>query len=292
MEAKFIKIETPKHLVLNGFIFGPKKNKIIFIFLHGLSGSLFSRITLMEKMTSSGATVMTFNNRGHGLINQFRKINPHKPEEYNSVAIGKAHEVFEECVDDIDGAINLARKEGYKKIVLVGHSTGCNKISYYLSKKSPDDIIGGILLAPMSDYADFIKFTDGKIAKTITEEAKKLVVAGKHHELLSDQIYPYYADAQRFLSLYTPNSNEEIFSYAVPAKKPTILLKIKKPLLVVLAGNDQFSDRPMTEIFNWFKETLNNKIAQVIMIKKSLHGFAGYETKLKNEIFNWTKNLK
>ncbi|MFA6513934.1 MAG: alpha/beta fold hydrolase [Patescibacteria group bacterium] len=292
MEARVIKIITPKNIALHGFIFSSKRVKTIYIFLHGLSGNLFSRIALAEKMVADGATVMVFNNRGFGLINQFRKINPRQPDEYESLVIGQAHEVFEDCVDDIDGAINTALNLGYKKVILVGHSTGCNKAAYYLSQKNPTCITGAILLAPMSDYADGIKFTDPKIFNRALKEAKRLIAAGKPGALLPADYWSRPIDAQRFISLFTPESKEEMFSYAVPDKKPIILQKIKKPFLVVLAGEDQFTDRPMKDVFAWFKKALIGKQAGPLMIKKSLHSFTGYEAKVKNIIFDFVKKLK
>jgi len=290
MEAKSIKIITPKNILLQGFIFGSRRVKTIYILVHGLSGNLFSRLTLVEKMVADGATVMVFNNRGHGLINQFRKINPRQPDIYDSLVIGEAHEVFTDCLDDIDGAIKTAQEIGYQKIILMGHSTGCNKIAYYLSKKNSDCIQSAILLAPMSDYAHAVKFIEAKIFQLALKTARKLVANKKAQALLPEKYWSRPISAQRFLSLFTPESIEEIFSYAVPAKKPQILQKIKKPFLVVLAGNDEFTDRPMTEVFVWFKKVLINKNAELLMIKKSLHGFSGQEAKLKNIIFKFVKN--
>jgi alpha-beta hydrolase superfamily lysophospholipase len=291
MEAKNIKIITPQKIVLQGFIFGSQKVKTIYILLHGLGGNLFSRLELVEKMTASGAAVMVFNNRGSGLINKFRKINPHQSDVYDSLIIGETHEIFTECIDDIDGAIKTALDNGYRKIILVGHSTGCNKAAYYLSKKNPVSIKGAILLAPMSDYADAVKFTEPKVFQRALKTARKLVADGKPQALLPEKYWSRPISAQRFLSLFTPESTEEIFSYAVPSKQPQILQKIKKPFLVVLAGEDQFTDRPMTEVFAWFKQTLINKNAKVLMIKKSPHGFLGQEAKLKNLIFKFVKSL-
>ncbi|HZJ41090.1 MAG TPA: alpha/beta fold hydrolase [Candidatus Saccharimonadales bacterium] len=291
MEAKNIKIITPQKIILQGFIFGSRRVKTIYILLHGLSGNLFSRLELVEKMTADGAAVMVFNNRGHGLINQFRKINPRQSDIYDSLIIGEAHEAFADCIDDIDGAINTALDNGYRKIILLGHSTGCNKIAYYLSKKNPASVLGAILLAPMSDYADAIKFTEPKIFQRALKTARKLVADGKSQTLLPEKYWSRPISAQRFLSLFTPESVEEMFSYAVPNKKSQILQKIKKPFLVVLAGADQFTDRPMMEVLAWFKKVLINKNTELLMIKKSLHSFSGQETKLKNLIFKFVKSL-
>ena len=41
---------------------------------------------------------------------------------------GTRYEIFEESIYDIDGAVDKAINLGYKRIVLLGHSYGCNKI--------------------------------------------------------------------------------------------------------------------------------------------------------------------
>lgn len=285
MEGNTQKIITPKKFVLNGVIFGPKKPKNIFIYVHGLTGSLFSHISLFEKIVDKDSAVLAFNNRGSGVITPIKRLCSNK-KGYKIVSIGMIREVFTDCVDDIEGAVMCAKSFGAKNIFLMGHSTGCQKSVYYLAKKQTSPVKGAILLAPMSDYADAVAFTDKKVFVSAVSCARKMVKAGQGHEFMPQDIWPRLIEAQRFLSLNTPDSVEEIFTYA-SHQNPKILQKVKKPLLTILAENDDCRDRPIKEIASWFGENMINKKCQTKIVKKSLHGFSGYEEELSGLIKEW-----
>ena len=290
MEATVINIQTPKRIMLDGFIFGPKKAKIIYIFLHGLGGGLFSRIDLMEKLITPDVAVMAFNNRGYGLVNRFKKVKNVENGDYDSVMGGSARENFTDCIDDIKGAIAAAKEKGYKKIILVGHSTGSNKVAYYLSKNFKDEVIGAILLAPMSDYAFLKKSVSSESLKKAERFARKLLNQNQGDKFLPEKIWPQVISAERFLSLFTSDSKEEIFSYA-SGKRSDVLQKIKKPILIILAQNDDYADRGMDEIYKWFKKETPPDYTSVVMLKNSLHSFRGQESTLKKEIIKWLKGV-
>jgi len=281
--CKVIQIETPKKCILDGLLLGPKKIKTVFIFIHGLGGSLFSQMKLANSLISKNHSVIVFNNKGFGTINKIKKINKKNDKGYENITGGFAHEVFTDCVDDIDGAVNYALKIGAKEIVLVGHSTGCQKSVYYLSKRKKSKVSGAVLLAPMSDFAHMIASTETKKYKQLIATAKSMVKNNKSSELMPSNLCPLPIDAQRFLSLFTSESQEEIFSYA-SKKEPKILKSIKKPLLIILAGNDEYMDRPMTEIFSWFKNVLAGKESEVKIINKAPHNFIGHVLDLKKII--------
>ena len=82
---------------------------------------------------------------------------------------------------------------------------------------------------------------------------------GKMHKLLPPEIWPNLHDAQRFLSLFTPESKEEIFCYATPSRRPAALQKTSVPILLIFAEKDEHLDRPLIEIIKWFEENLINK---------------------------------
>ena len=91
-------------------------------------------------------------------------------------------------------------------------------------------------------------------------------------------------DAQRFLSLYTPDSVEEMFTYAQPKKNPRIFKSVRIPTLVVLAGEDEFADRPADEIAAWFQNHSRSKRFQSVIIPGVQHGFRGAERQVAQEI--------
>ncbi|NTV41183.1 MAG: alpha/beta fold hydrolase [Candidatus Moranbacteria bacterium] len=289
MENKVIKFETPKKFLLNGMFFGSEKAENIFICLHGLGANLFSQVELAKKIADKKNSVLVFNNRGNGIISRIHQFDK-KNKKYISREIGMAHEVFTDCVDDIEGAVQYAKTLGDKNIFLLGHSTGCQKSVYYLAKNQKTAIKGVLLLAPMSDFADTFAFTDRKLYNKAVSFANKLVAEKRQHELLPEKIWPSTIDAQRFLSLFTADSVEEIFSYA-SNRNPKLLQSVKLPKLIVLAENDEYRDREISKIADWFKENLQENKAEIITIKNAPHNFQEHIDELAKVVKTWVEKL-
>jgi acetyl esterase/lipase len=257
--------------------------------IHGLGGNLLSMNTLTERLVSDSCCVLHFSNRGHDIISRVKKIDNRKKSGKTSFYGGAAHEVFTDCVDDIQGAIEFARSNGAKKIFLIGHSTGCQKITYFLSKKSSLSYITGvILISPLSDFAGSIN----KMGIATYEQLLKLSITyiqmGTPHTLLPDTLSPEPIDAQRFLSLYTPMSEEEIFSY-VDSSRPSLFSKIHYPLLVLFGEHDEFADRPIGDIVSWFDTHHNSIQYQSTIIKGADHGLTDKEKEAIAKITAWEK---
>ena len=278
-----VEIVTPKKFLLNGLWFGPKKPKNAIIWIHGLGSSAFSKLDIAEKIADTNTTVLTFNNRGHDTVTRVLQLSGKKKTK--KILAGAAHEVFTDCVDDIQGAIACAKKQGAKRIYLAGHSTGSQKSAYFAAKRSKD-VDGIILLAPMSDYAGAVH-VDANAVTRGASAARKLVKAGKEHIIVPG----WWMDAQRFLSLHTPDSVEEIFSYANPGKKPTTYQSVKVPLLVLLPEEDEYRDRPMDEIAAWFKLYQRSRSFAISIFPKAEHSFPGFESEVAQTIKQWISAL-
>lgn len=277
-KCEIVEIITPKKIVLNGLWFGPIQAKVGFIFIPGLGGNVFSKLDLLAWLASSHFSVLSLNTRGHDKVVKIQKIDKRTIKGYYSINGGSAHEVFTECKDDIAGAVKFLLSRKIKNIYLIGHSTGCQKSVYYLAKgKFKEKVQGAILLCPISDYASAVKEYGKKKLKKVASIARQMVRTGRSHNILPLNLWPGYVDAQRFLSLYTSNTPEEIFSYIDPDKKPYSLLKVKQPLLIILAGQDQYQDRPAKQIANWFDKYINHPRSQVKIFTKANHSLVGYE---------------
>ena len=77
--------------------------------------------------------------------------------------------LYDEVAPRINAAINYLKEEGYKKIVLIGHSQGSTMGTYYLSQNQPD-ILGFIGLS-MPDLTD-----DARMKPTVSLSKIKLPV--------------------------------------------------------------------------------------------------------------------
>lgn len=290
MSSQIVDFITPEKVLLTGIHIGNPKSDTCYIFIHGLGGSVFSNRELADLLVSEDSSVLLFNNRGHDLISRIKKIDKRKKKGTISFTGGAAHEVFTDCVDDIAGAVQFALSQGAKKIILVGHSTGSQKAIYYLSKNNNQKRIhGAVLLSALSDFAGIMHTIPVEDYKNLLKISEALVMQGTPHQLLPTTVWPALADAQRFLSLATPMSEEEIFSYYDPNKK-SIFSSITTPTLVLLGDADEYSDRPMSEIKAWFDTHQKAVQYQSKIIKDGDHGFSGKEQEVAKLIKNFHKS--
>lgn len=283
-----VELVTPKKFVLNGLWLGPARARRVVIWVHGLGSSMFSKLGIADHLVSRDMAVLVFNNRGHDKVSYVAKV-----KGKTSVRGGAAHEVFTDCADDIQGAINCAKKAGARDIYLAGHSTGCQKSMYWASTKGRG-VKGVILLAPMSDYAAEIMISGKKKVVATAATARALVKKGKGNQLLPEHVWgwPLIADAQRFLSLYTPDSTEEVFLYSQPEKNPRIVRSVRIPTLVLLAEKDEYGDRPAKKIAEWFTQHIKARKSHVSVIPDVTHSFKGGERNVARVMRKWMDTLQ
>ncbi len=280
--AHVVQIVTPKRYLLNGLWFGPKKARNVIVWVHGLSSSVFGKASVIDSLVDDQTAILVFNNRGHDKVSSITNSKGLR------MLAGAAHEVFTDCVDDIDGAIRFAQKQGIRNVYIAGTSTGAQKSVYWAHKKGRG-VKGIILLAPISDYSAECKSIGKKRLKRIEKIAHAYVKAGKKHELLPTRSlgWSLIIDAQRFLSLYTGDSDEETFSYWNAQKKPRALPNVKIPILVLLAQKDEYADRPASKIGEWFMKWLYT--GHVVVIPKVKHSFKGGEKEVSQVIRDFMK---
>lgn len=293
MNCNVISIVTPKRYVLKGLWFGGEKAKKAIVFIHGLTSSAFSHHEYLTSLANDNTAVIFFGNRGGEVIAKFHRIDKRRKTGYVSEFIGEAHEIFTDCVDDIQGLVNFLNDKNIKEIFLVGHSTGCQKAIYYLSQPRKQKFIkGAILLCPISDWAYAKKHDKPEMIKKVTEYAQQLVKRHRPHDLLPQDLYPETMDAQRFLSLYTPESIEnQIFPYFDPKQKPKILRSIKIPLLIVFAEKDEYRDRPTKKLIKWFEKRGRNRKFTLVSVSNATHGFTDQEIEVSKHIDSWISKL-
>ena len=282
-------IETPKKFKLNGVWYGPKKAKRVVILVHGLGGNMLNSVASLfaSVLTNTETAVLSFNNRGHGLVSKAYKSAPKTKKGYVRITAGSVHEVFEDCVDDIDGAVQYARAHGAKEVYLAGHSTGCQKSVYWAFKRKSSGVKGIILLAPISYYAGMRMEAGDKAINKALAVARKLVAEKKDHHLLPTNVWSAMIDAQRFVSLYSKEGNEEIFPYWDDKRIPKALRSVKVPILAVLAEDDEYADRPASEMQEWFIRQIYT--GEVVVIPKVAHSFHGGEKAAAKQIAAFMK---
>lgn len=149
-------VKTSDGITLVGALAAPKRRtKTAALWVHGLTGSFYSntgRLSAIAAALNKGDIALaSFNTRGHDIATDFRKSKG--KVKGKTLIAGGSFEKFTDCVKDLKAIIQFLRREGYKNIYLVGHSTGANKVLYYLARTNDRRVKGLALVGPMSDMA-------------------------------------------------------------------------------------------------------------------------------------------
>lgn len=183
-------------------------------------------------------------------------------------------EVFNDCILDIDGAINFVKEKGYSDIILEGHSYGCNKISYYYNKKKDKSISKIVLLAPCDIPQECVKWLSKEELEKAKKESTRLVNEGKENELIDFSVNAngkiaagtYYND-------FLPNGENDFIRYSEGINgRSKVLNDIDIPVLVAFGDEDECV---LTQDMEIVKGYLNNNIKEcnIQIIKGADHSY-------------------
>ena len=178
--------------------FESKEKDLCVICIHGMCGTIIDNYfaTVWGKLLSEKNIGFIYeHNRGHSIENDIVM------KDGTFKRYGCMYEIFEDCIYDIDLAIETARVKGYKRIILLGHSYGCNKVIYYYYKKRPD--ILGIILASAPDMIGSHLSVQADDYKELLKEAKENIDNNEPTKLLNKMIEDYmYMSSQTYYNWY------------------------------------------------------------------------------------------
>jgi pimeloyl-ACP methyl ester carboxylesterase len=293
MLFELAEVETGDGVFLQGLISVPKEKKLAVIYVHGLGGDFYGSPrkvrAIAEECLRKGFGFFTFNNRGSGTIGGVKRADRKNPKGYGYVKSGRCYERFEECILDIGAFVKEAKRRGYRKIVLVGHSTGANKVVYYLSRKPDRSVIRAVLTGPVSDVPSQ-EMQSGKKYKKLVSLARKMVSGRKGDELMPRKAPGWPISAQRFLSLSVPGSAEDIFQYHMKNPKYRAIRKIRIPVLAVLGGEDEWATMKPGFILESYRQA--NQMIESAIIEDALHSFNGREELLAKVVCGWLSETR
>jgi pimeloyl-ACP methyl ester carboxylesterase len=256
---------------LDGFwVTGRSRSRTLLLFVHGMGGNFYRSVSKKEMLLQApraGVDVLSFNNRG------------------NEKDV--ATEIFTDCVHDLDAAVAFGLQHGYRQIVLLGHSTGCQKITYYQARRRHPRVAALVLAAIGDDYAiarrDLGRRYDAQLAR-----ARALIKAGRGETIMTAKGCLHFA-AHRFLSVADPRQPEaEIFNLAGPLRT---FRKITCPTLAVLPAQEEFACLPVAEMSARLRAAARARPFDTVLIPDADHGFKGREIETTGVILDWLKSV-
>lgn len=280
------RIKTRDGITLDGVYIKPRrKGKTALIWIHGLTSAFYFSQPLVKELSSrcqkEGIGYFKFNTRGHDIA--VRGQGRHQ-------LLGTMYEQFEDCVSDVRAMTQCAKRMGYRKIILAGHSTGANKVVYYLCKTGDRSVKGAALIGAANDISAEIERVGKKEFEKTMRRARTLV---RKNPLAIFTSRGYIFTARRALSLFTPGAAEDVFTYYNPKAAWKELKSIHAPLAVIFGSRDETLDRPAKKIIEIFRShAASTKSFTGAIIKGAGHSFLKKEKELSRVILQEIKKWR
>lgn len=141
-----------------------------------------------------------------------------------------------DALNEIDFWLGWLKKNGAKRVTLMGHSRGGNQTAWYAAERDNDLIKNVVLIAPATGEQQSAKNYEKKYGKSmapILAKAKNLVSEGKGDTMMKDIDFIYCAKAQ-----VTARAFVDYYEVKPQFDTPTVLESIKKPTLVIMGSAD------------------------------------------------------
>lgn len=198
------------------------------------------------------------------------------------------YEMFEDCLYDIDLAIKVAYDRGYKRIILLGHSYGGNKVIYYYYKKHPN--ILGIILASAPDMIGSHLSLESDDYKELLQEAKENIDNNEPNKLLHKMIENYmYMSSATYYNWFNENSKLNNLPVISNPKHWKQFETIDVPILTFSGSKE--------ETYYLHLDLLKQKATKCAnfeykIIKDTGHTYNNKELEIGNLIYNWIEKVK
>jgi pimeloyl-ACP methyl ester carboxylesterase len=164
---------------LHGALLTPidKKSELALIFVHGVAMNFYlpPLFNFGQELSARGHHSFVINTRGHDWISRAGNL---------TTFGGSAYENLEDCVADLDGAIDFLKQQGYRRFIFIGHSLGAIKSIIYQGTQRRADVVGIVSCsAPKQFYSE--RVVRQPVFRDLIEKAEALANDGNAEELMT-----------------------------------------------------------------------------------------------------------
>lgn len=284
MLCRLVRFETADEITLAGLLYEPRRKRgRAVIFLHGTGGSsVFSsgRTELLARVfVERGIAFFPFNNRGAHLVM--------KP----SLGGGSSNERLRDCVNDIDAAVRVLRRAGYRDITIAGHSTGANKIAVYDHYRKRSGIRRYVFLAGGDDTGMLYEQLGPRRFRSTLQRARDRRAS---RELAPLTVSPFLMSWRALYDMINPDGDYNVFPFLEAggtrlSRRPLFryLKGVRKPSLFVYGENDQYID-DVSGAVGLLTDGIGARTNfEFVVMKDADHGFGRHEEELGTLIADW-----
>jgi pimeloyl-ACP methyl ester carboxylesterase len=193
------------------------------IFVHGIAMNFYlpPLFNFGQELAARGHHCFVINTRGHDWISRAGNLTKFG---------GSTYEILEDCLTDLDGALDFLSSRNYQRFVLVGHSLGAIKSIIYQGTRRRPDVAGIVSCsAPKQFYSERVERQP--LFRELIEQAESMVANGKGEELMLVPVgaTPGIFSARTHLDKYGKDDRNDCRPYAK---------NIGCPLLAIAGGGE------------------------------------------------------
>ncbi len=285
LPEEIVFVKSSDDILDAGVIFNAKKGTtkhIAVIWVHGWGVNFYSPtyISIGRAIAERGYTCITVNSRMHDLgnVEGYRGDKRLRGGGYWGVASDE--------VKDIAAWVDFAKRQGFDKVILVGHSAGWAAVRIYQTEMQ-DNRVAGLVLASGGVGPDIPPIDSSQYLQAV-----RLMAENKEDELIEDpkRSFPSYISAATFMDIVnTPREEKDFFGFITPRAGIT---KINCPILAFYGtNNDVGSKRELDSLqSNLTRQSLKVKLTTT-MITNADHMYTGEETQVADIITKWADNI-
>lgn len=214
MKVELVKVTTEDGVPLHGALLpgAAPRNEVpgvdAVLMMHGNGGNFYGDffVEFAEGLARLGCPSVRANNRGHDIVNKL-------PD--NSRFYGVAYDVPEDCLPDYRAWIDWLAAQGYRRILLWGHSRGAAKTVYYQARTADARLRGCVLASPpWLSHARYAGSARGAQFLEDYRRAEKMVAEGNGDGTLRVDIpLPNVTGAACYVENYGPDEKMNIFRF-------------------------------------------------------------------------------
>ncbi len=273
---------TKDNLCLPMIHFNSDEKDICVIFIHGMCQTIIDNyfVTVWGNiLVENNIGFLYEHNRGHSIENDILM------KDGSYARYGCMYEIFEDCILDIDLAIDKAEKLGYKRFILMGHSYGCNKLIYYYYKKHPN--ILGLVLASAPDMVGLQLYRQ-KDYKELIKEAKVNIDNGDETKILSNLVEDYmYMSSRTYYNWFNEKSNLDNLPVMGNSENWYQFESINVPILT-FSGSNETDNYLHLDLLKDKAKSCND--FEYKIINNTNHFYTNKENEIGDIILDWIKN--
>lgn len=280
---------------LNGILYKTEnKTKKIIISVHGMATNCIKvrDLKIAEKANEMDVDLLSFNNRGHDIVNHIIKEETKKKE-----LAGTAFEEISECYEDIVGVINYVKSLGYEEIYIMGHSLGSTKTVYFYNKALKDNKellnnIKGIILLSLVDIPLAIQVYLKDNFSSMLTYAKNMSKEKMDNILMPEESFIHPISIKTFLRYAINNEDINFAKFSDDTSTFEELNNINVPLFMRWGNVRELIIQHPDELCELMKNKIKNELLDVGYIDGANHSYKGKEEILANQIYEFINNIK